>query len=369
MKKLLKNIGVIIFLFSLLISNFSCKDSNNDKSGKINTSSNEKGKLSTSIIVPTEANKKGVIKNIHIGCGYNYKPEEKEIELFLAGNRETDEIKKILSYSGVPLNFEIYSANINNAIATIIDSKRYIIYDPRLLQFTDKLSDSYWTSVSILAHEIGHHLSGHTLDSTFDNHKAELEADKFSGFVLYKMGATLTQSTKAITILGSQVDSKTHPNKQKRIIYIQKGWDEALAFRYDGAVPPPINDNFDYGTYTMRMLITKKFYDVLYDSQKDYNGDFYIGIITETKKDQQGDLVLQVLVTKREKGKLNDGLDMNSEKVWIYTDNEGFGEEMANIPYKKFLALIKPGRRIKFAIIEGPGSAGGFTLSYIKEDK
>ena len=79
----------------LLISKFSCKDSSN----------NQKDNHTTSIIIPTEANKTGHIKNVHTGCGYNYTPEESEIELFLAGNREIDEIKKILSYSGVPLNF------------------------------------------------------------------------------------------------------------------------------------------------------------------------------------------------------------------------------------------------------------------------
>lgn len=34
---------------------------------------------------------------------------------------------------------------------------------------------------SIHAHEIGHHLSGHTLTSGGDRHQQELEADEFSG--------------------------------------------------------------------------------------------------------------------------------------------------------------------------------------------
>lgn len=69
--------------------------------------------------------------------------------------------------------------------------------------------------MSILAHEIGHHLLGHTISIGSSNPQDELEADKFSGFVLYKMGASLNDAVQAIQLLGSDTDSKTHPSKQK----------------------------------------------------------------------------------------------------------------------------------------------------------
>ena len=58
-----------------------------------------------------------------------------------------------------------------------------------------------WAPVSIMAHEIGHHLSGHTITSGGSRPAIELEADKFSGYVLYRMGATQTAATKAIMAL------------------------------------------------------------------------------------------------------------------------------------------------------------------------
>ncbi|WP_390886604.1 M48 family metalloprotease [Lacinutrix neustonica] len=79
----------------------------------------------------------------------------------------------------MPLNFKIYRANINNAVATIINDERYILYDSKLLDLANNQTASFWSSISILAHEIGHHLSGHTLNQMTDNHTAELEADKF----------------------------------------------------------------------------------------------------------------------------------------------------------------------------------------------
>ena len=54
-----------------------------------------------------------------------------------------------------------------------------------------------WAPVSVMAHEIGHHLSGHTITPGGSQPPTELEADKFSGFVLYKMGASLDDASSA----------------------------------------------------------------------------------------------------------------------------------------------------------------------------
>ena len=148
------------------------------------------------------------------------------------------------------MNFKFYSAEIENAVATIIDNNRYIIYDQRLFNYTDLAGKTYWNSMSILAHEIGHHLSGHTLNN-ISNNNIELEADKFSGFILYKMGASIQEATNAMIILGSEYDTESHPSKYKRIEAIKKGWDEANEQRYTSAIPPPPIDDEDFnkGSY------------------------------------------------------------------------------------------------------------------------
>ncbi|MEJ7626158.1 MAG: hypothetical protein WKF35_04805 [Ferruginibacter sp.] len=188
------------------------------------------------------ASKEGLIKGVFGGCGYNYTPTQNSITVYQPGQRELNQISSILSFSGLASNFKVYSAPIENAIATIINNKRYILYDPRLLSFSDKQSGNYWSSMSILAHEIGHHLSGHTLTNKGSNPHDELEADKFSGFILYKLGASLTQAVAAMQTLGSENDSYSHPSKFKRIQEITKGWNEASQQRYESAVPPPPTD-------------------------------------------------------------------------------------------------------------------------------
>src|SRR5690606_38431116 len=103
--------------------------------------------------------KLGNIRSLSIGCGYNYTAEEENIIIQTPRPRELHQINAILKFSGLGANFEIYSASINNAMATVIDNKRYILYDPELLSSTDIKSGNYWSSMSILAHEIGHHLA------------------------------------------------------------------------------------------------------------------------------------------------------------------------------------------------------------------
>src|SRR5690554_5349393 len=165
MKKIILLIGIT------LVSVASCKKD-----------SNEKKSLSINVKEPKSLNEIGKISNIEFGCNFNSSANGNEIDIYLPYEKELDELKSITSFSGLPLNFKIYRANINNAVATIINDERYILYDSRLLDFANKQSDSFWSSISILAHEIGHHLSGHTLSQLTDNHKSELEADEFSGF-------------------------------------------------------------------------------------------------------------------------------------------------------------------------------------------
>ncbi|MEO6671765.1 MAG: hypothetical protein ABIN36_19935 [Ferruginibacter sp.] len=195
------------------------------------------------ITAPTEV-VQGKIDGIFYGCGFDKEQKFESVPISLPGRRELNQIHSILNFSGLSTNFEIFSAPIQNAMATVIDGKRYILYDPKLLQFTDMTSGSYWSSMSILAHEIGHHLSGHTISNSGSKLSNELEADVFSGFVLYKLGATLDQASAAIRTLGSELDTKTHPAKAKRLVSIEKGWRKAYSQRYQSALPPtPTDDN------------------------------------------------------------------------------------------------------------------------------
>ncbi|WP_116543331.1 membrane-binding protein [Pontibacter virosus] len=140
-----------------------------------------------------------------------------------------DVIGEIIDVIGLKPRFEVRSANIENAAAVIHNGKRYILYDEHFLDAINNAVHTDWAGVSILAHEIGHHLNGHTLSRQGSNHADELEADEFSGFVLRKMGASLQEAQAAIQVLSEERSSATHPGRSYRLAAISRGWSNADA--------------------------------------------------------------------------------------------------------------------------------------------
>ena len=136
-------------------------------------------------------------------------------------------IDLILETVGLQASFEVRRANVPNAAAVVYQGKRYILYNPSFIHAMDKAAGTPWASVAILAHEIGHHLSGHTLDGKGSMPDIELEADAFSGFALRKMGASLSEAQVAMRMIASTKATRTHPARGDRLLAIAKGWNHA----------------------------------------------------------------------------------------------------------------------------------------------
>ena len=82
------------------------------------------------------------------------------------------------------------SAETANAEAQIgEDGQRYIFYNSTFMRELGAKTQKYWALVFVIAHEVGHHIAGH-LDFAGQNHRVELEADRYAGFILGRMGAT-----------------------------------------------------------------------------------------------------------------------------------------------------------------------------------
>lgn len=295
------------------------------------------------------------------GCGFNGPASERTIRIQQARPREMNQLESILRHTGLMMNFEVFGADIQNAIATIIDGRRIIVYDPILFNYADAQSGEYWTSMSILAHEIGHHLSGHTLSNSGSNLSDELVADRFSGFVLYKMGATLDQALQAIQLLGSDYKSTTHPARSDRVNAIADGWNEANNQRYSSALPPPPIDNAeDFYVYTKNMLIEREYLIADQESGGYWFEDvgYLYGIITEVEKDVSR---FRVRIVRMD----NDHQyfrDITGEDWTVSIDVTGFGgdNDMCRACGFNLGSLITPGRRLKFSMVEslpGMGSA------------
>jgi len=149
-------------------------------------------------------------------------------------------IQEIIDVVGLKPNFEIRQANIPNAAAVIYGGKRYILYNPDFFTALTKSTGNKWAAVSVLAHEIGHHLDGHTLSQIGSQPQSELEADEFSGFVLRKMGANLDDAQVAMKTAATQRETATHPGQYDRLIAIANGWNKAEA-QLTGRKFTPVN--------------------------------------------------------------------------------------------------------------------------------
>jgi hypothetical protein len=135
--------------------------------------------------------------------------------------------QQIMDIVGLKPNFKVQAANIPNAAAIVYQGQRYILYNPNFVAQLTKTTGTRWAAVSVLAHEIGHHLDGHTVSSSGSQPRLELEADEFSGFVLRKMGASLAESQAAMRTIAQQRASATHPAQYDRLASIEKGWEKA----------------------------------------------------------------------------------------------------------------------------------------------
>src|SRR5215204_2463467 len=125
-------------------------------------------------------------------------------------------------------NFTIQEQNgINNAYATIMNNRRYIIYDNDFLENLDGVANTKWASISVLAHEMGHHYRNHLIDQRGSTPPKEIEADYFSGYVMARLGATLNEAIAAMEQIASPRASSTHPAKADRLAAITRGWNYA----------------------------------------------------------------------------------------------------------------------------------------------
>ncbi len=137
-------------------------------------------------------------------------------------------VDRILKPIGLLRNFSVMECpNTENCFATVVKGERFIIYDGAFMAQIEEDTETDWSAISIMAHEIGHHLQGHTIDGKGGQPQKEIEADRFSGFVLHQLGASLDESMVAIRALGNDHATRTHPAKGPRMEAVRKGWVDA----------------------------------------------------------------------------------------------------------------------------------------------
>lgn len=169
------------------------------------------------------------LMKISHSCSFDGTETETEHFIDEPSNEAKLIVEKIMRANVLPQNFIIKAANCKNALATTEGGNRYILYSTNFLENFKKEANSQWAAYSVLAHEIGHHLSNHNLSEN-DNSKRkiqELQADKYAGGVLFRLGATLEQAQAGIRSFSLESETTTHPNKNARLESVAQGWKQA----------------------------------------------------------------------------------------------------------------------------------------------
>lgn len=146
-------------------------------------------------------------------------------------------VDRILKVAGLTRNFVIEpSYDVDNAESGVDgNNRRYIYYNPAFMERIRNKARTDWAALSIMAHEIGHHLLGHRTESEGETpegeretrQRQELEADKYAGFILRYMRASVEEAQSAVEAYGDEIDSPTHPRMKARLDAIRAGWEDA----------------------------------------------------------------------------------------------------------------------------------------------
>lgn len=158
-------------------------------------------------------------------CALNGDVKLKNITAFMSSSEAKHVVADICNCVALPANFEIVAVKDSqvNAYATVYERQRYIVYDEDFMKSVADARGKNWAGLTIMAHEIGHHLSGHTLDNIGSRPPRELEADSFAGFVVGTLGGRLKDAI-AVFKDTSETGSATHPPRQERIAAVTAGW-------------------------------------------------------------------------------------------------------------------------------------------------
>ena len=137
-------------------------------------------------------------------------------------------VEDILETFGLPKDVLVVEAHMNNAIALILRNVRVIAYDPSLIYSAGpELGGLGYRFV--LAHELGHHVCGHTISKFRDDPwKFELEADRMAGYIVTHLDEYIKTENhnrilSAVKTMLPKEGSETHPPLAERLSAIQEG--------------------------------------------------------------------------------------------------------------------------------------------------
>ena len=167
---------------------------------------------------------------------------EDDVYIFNPSDQAISDVNRITSIIGIESNFELFAANVPHTASALLEKRRLILYSEFFMSELSLETGNDLAALSILAHEIGHHLNGHLFKAT-NSKELELEADMFSGYIMERLGASLQEAQWAVLKLAPKDGTASYPALQERLHAVKSGWTEARNQNPIMAVFPGSNSN------------------------------------------------------------------------------------------------------------------------------
>ena len=154
-------------------------------------------------------------------------------------------ISRVRAFLSIPENTYIVRSDRGwkNFGSDLMDGKWYIVYDPDYVADLRRKTKTEWAIIAAAAHEIAHHVLGHTkepLDPRLPEEEKlkiqverEREADRFAGATVAKMQGPRGSRDEALALIPELPDDVPgYPPRIERLTAARAGWEE-------GHRPPP----------------------------------------------------------------------------------------------------------------------------------
>jgi hypothetical protein len=134
------------------------------------------------------------------------------------------EIRAIVAAVGTSGNFVLEQTNEDVTASTVHGEQNVIIYNKKLVENL-KQTENRWIARLFLAHEIGHHHESHSrlAQNVAEKAKRELEADRFSGMAIAKLGGSFDQM-QAGFMTYEEIGGDGYPPREERLAAGKSGW-------------------------------------------------------------------------------------------------------------------------------------------------
>jgi hypothetical protein len=176
-------------------------------------------------------------------CLYNSDHLNEDLYLFPPDKKTENMFNELLARSGKSLKVVVKAANVPEVAAAENGNERLLLYNQFVLDRFQKESKKDWSLTMVMAHQIGHHASEHSLNLEPKMRlEIELEADRFAGYLMFQLGATIADIQGLGDVFNTSSKDPIFPEPKARLAATIEGWHDGKA-EVGGAVDYDPDEN------------------------------------------------------------------------------------------------------------------------------